>query len=218
MSINRDDWFDNQMFINTKETLNDDKETSSQKLVKLDGFRGFVESMVEEIILEEKPFDSYKEELKLQCEKQGVDYHSLEYNLEDFLENLDMGIKSPDGLAIAMAMAHALEDAEKCYVREEKIDEITNIWNACHPNKEFHPHNMPLWDDGIQDWRGLLYYLEEELRPLVDELDEKIDDLEHKICDLGFKSNPEGLERLRSVVCACCSELYRFLEDCEKNL
>ena len=111
------------------------------------GLRGFVETMVEEIILEDKPFDSYKDELKKHCEEEGVDYNILEYDLEDFLYDLDMGIKSPDGLAIAMAMANAFEDAEKCYVREEKIEEITNTWIARHPNREFHPHNpMP---DGI---------------------------------------------------------------------
>lgn len=84
------------------------------------GFRGFVESMVEEVILEDKPFSSFKEELRKRCGGKGVDYDNLECDLEDFLENLNMGIKSPDGLAIAMAMAFALEDAEKCYVREEK--------------------------------------------------------------------------------------------------
>ena len=104
-------------------------------------FRCFVESMVEEIILEDKPFDIYKDELKKRCMEVGVDYVNLECDLEDFLENLNMGIKSPDGLAIAMAMAFALEDAARCYVREEKIEEITGIWNARHPNQEFHPHN-----------------------------------------------------------------------------
>ncbi len=111
------------------------------RLPPMKGFRGFVESMVEEVILEDKPFSSYKEELRKRCELEGVDYDNLECDLEDFLENLNMGIKSPDGLAIAMAMAFVLEDAEKCFVREEKIEEICEIWNARHPNKEFHPHN-----------------------------------------------------------------------------
>ena len=97
--------------------------------------------MVEEIILEDKPFDSYKNELKKRCEEVGVDYCNLECDLEDLLENLDMGIKSPDCLAIGMAMAFVFEDAAKCYVREEKIEEICEIWNARHPNHEFHPHN-----------------------------------------------------------------------------
>ena len=104
-------------------------------------FRCFVESMVEEIILEDKPFDSYKDELKKRCEKVGVDYSDLECDLEDLLENLDMGIKSPDCLAIGMAMAFVFEDAAKCYVREEKIEELCETWNARHPNHEFHPHN-----------------------------------------------------------------------------
>ncbi len=168
--------------------------------------------MVEEIILEEKPFDSYKEELKTQCEKDGVDYDNLEDVLENFLENLDTGIKSSDCLAIGMGRWLAYMDAEECYVRKEKIDEIAEIWCARHPNKEYHPHNMP-----SQDWRELQYYLERELRPLVDELNEKIDDLEHKIRDLGFKSNPEGLEALRREVDECRYVLYRFLKDCENE-
>jgi len=104
-------------------------------------FRCFVESMVEKIILEDKSFDSYKDDLKMRCEEVGVDFCDLECDLEDFIENLNMGIKSPDCLAIGMAMAFVLEDAAKCYVREEKIEEICEIWNARHPNKEFHPHN-----------------------------------------------------------------------------
>ncbi len=104
-------------------------------------FRCFVESMVEEIILEDKPFDSYKDNLKKRCEEVGVDFCDLECDLEDFLENLNMGIKSPDCLAIGMAMAFVFEDAAKCYVREEKIDEIVEIWNARHLNQEYHPHN-----------------------------------------------------------------------------
>lgn len=108
-------------------------------------FRCFVESMVEKIILEDKSFDSYKDDLKMRCEEVGVDFCDLECDLEDFLDNLNMGIKSPDCLAIGMAMAFVLEDAAKCYVREEKIEEICEIWNARHPNKEFHPHNpIPL--------------------------------------------------------------------------
>ena len=104
-------------------------------------FRGFVESMVEEIVIEDKPFDSYKDELKKRCEDVGVDYVDLECDLEDFIENLNMGIKSPDCLAIGMAMAFVFEDAAKCYVREEKIEEIGEVWLARHPDKEFHPHN-----------------------------------------------------------------------------
>jgi hypothetical protein len=52
-----------------------------------------------------------------------------------------MGIKSPDGLAVAMAMTFAMEDAGKCFVNKEKLDQIVETWNERHPNQEFHPHN-----------------------------------------------------------------------------
>ena len=53
--------------------------------LKLESFGYFVESMVETIVLEEKSFDSYKEELKKLCEKEGVDYVDLECDLRNFL-------------------------------------------------------------------------------------------------------------------------------------
>ena len=124
-----------------KVNQNNEMPVAPKELVKLERFRGFVEAMVEEIILEDKPFDSYQEELKKRCEEEGVEYDYLVYDLEDFLEDLSMGIKSPDGLAIAMAMASAIREAEKCYVREEKIEEIANKWKLSHPSQEFHPHN-----------------------------------------------------------------------------
>ena len=96
---------------------------------KLESFGDFVEAMVETIVLEGKPFDSYKEELTKRCEKEGVDYVDLECDLEEFLKNLNMGLRSTDGLALAMAMAFALEDAEKCYVRQEKVEEIAGIYS-----------------------------------------------------------------------------------------
>jgi len=40
-----------------------------------------------------------------------------------------MGLRSTDGLAVAMAMAFALEDAEKCYVRQEKVEETAGIYS-----------------------------------------------------------------------------------------
>jgi len=37
---------------------------------------------------------------------------------------------------------------ESAIVSQEKIEQITEIWNERHPNKEFHPHN-PLNMDEI---------------------------------------------------------------------
>lgn len=105
------------------------------------GLQNFIENMVEEIVLENKAFDEYKDDLQRRCEEAEVDYNNLECDLEDFLENLNMGIKSPDGLAIGMAMAFAMEDAGTCFVSQEKIDQIVEMWNKHHSNKGFHPHN-----------------------------------------------------------------------------
>ena len=74
-------------------------------------------------------------------------YNNLECDLEDFLENLNMGIKSPDCLAIGMAMAFAMEDAGTCFVSQEKLEQIVEMWNERHSNQVFHPHNLVDMDD-----------------------------------------------------------------------
>ena len=111
------------------------------------GLQNYIENMVEEIILEDKAFDVYKDELQRRCEEAGVDYNNLECDLEDFLENLNMGIKSPDCLAIGMAMAFAMEDAGTCFVSQEKLEQIVEMWNERHSNQVFHPHNLVDMDD-----------------------------------------------------------------------
>ena len=87
---------DNEKHVNGTAKVNhtDAIKGTLQKLPKLVGFRGFVESMVEEIIHEEKPFESYKDELKSQCTVEGVDYDNLVYDLEDFIEELSIGLGS----------------------------------------------------------------------------------------------------------------------------
>lgn len=104
----------------------------------------FVEAMVEEIVLQDKSFNDSREKLWEICQGEDMsdlDYEMLVGNLEDFLENIDMGVKSPDGLAMGLAMMQAKKDAAKCYVSQEKIEEICNKYSSIHPNQEFHPHN-----------------------------------------------------------------------------
>lgn len=135
---------DNESRVNdtANESFTDGIETTSRKLPKLNGFRGFVESMVEEIILEEKPFDSYKDELKRLCENEGVDYDNFVYDLEDFIEELSIGLGSGDGLAVEMGIGFAMMDAEIYYVRKEIIEEICDIREQRHLHREFHPHHQ----------------------------------------------------------------------------
>ncbi len=100
--------------------------------------------MVEDVILEDKPFDSYKEELKKCCEQEDVSYEDLECILEDFLESLNIGIKSPDDLAIAMGIGFALKNSKSCFVREEKILELMEMWNEHNHNREFSDNSIDI--------------------------------------------------------------------------
>lgn len=89
-----------------------------------DFFRFFIETMVEEIVVNNKPFDRYKKQLEKLCMAEGVDYDNLECDLEDFIETLQIGLKG-DPYASTLGMALLLQDCEKCYVSEQKVEEIS---------------------------------------------------------------------------------------------
>ena len=63
-------------------TKNQPKEISK-------GLQNFIDSMVEEIVLEGKPFDTQKKYLKKFSENEGLDYDKLEADLSTFIEILD---------------------------------------------------------------------------------------------------------------------------------
>lgn len=50
------------------------------------GLQIFIDSMVEEIVLEGKPFDTQKKYLKKFSEKEGLDYVQLEKNICTFID------------------------------------------------------------------------------------------------------------------------------------
>lgn len=86
----------------------------------------------------------YRERLGMWCESERLsnyEYEALVDDLADLIENVQMGLGSPDGLAIGIAMGFVLEDAAKCYISQEKIEQICEKWNVLHPNREFHPHH-----------------------------------------------------------------------------
>ena len=51
--------------------------------------QNYIDSMVEEIVLEGKPFDTQKKYLKKFSEKEGLDYDKLEADITTFIEILD---------------------------------------------------------------------------------------------------------------------------------
>ena len=54
-----------------------------------EGLQNFIDSMVEEIVLEGKPFDTQKKYLKKFSDKEGLDYDELEADIVTFIEILD---------------------------------------------------------------------------------------------------------------------------------
>ena len=108
------------------------------------GLQIHVEAMFEDIILNGMTLENYRERLGIWCKSEGLsnyEYEALVDDLADLIENVQMGLGSPDGLAIGIAMAFVLEDAAKCYISQEKIEQICEKWNVLHPNREFHPHH-----------------------------------------------------------------------------
>lgn len=100
-----------------------DKKYLSKAKMENDIFRFFIETMVEEIVVNDKPFDLYKEQLKRLCTAEGVDYDNLECDLEDFIQTMQIGLRG-DPYAGALGMAIVFKDCEECYVSEEKVEEI----------------------------------------------------------------------------------------------
>ena len=67
----------------------------------------FIDAMVEEIVLEGKPFDTQKKYLKKFSENEGLDYETLESKLSDFIEVMqewqDLHTKSSELMAKMLA-------------------------------------------------------------------------------------------------------------------
>lgn len=91
-----------------------DKKYLSKAKMENDFFRFFIETMVEEIVVNDKPF-LYKEQLKKLCTAEGVDYDNLECDLEDFIQTMQIGLRG-DPYAGALGMAIVFKDCEECYV------------------------------------------------------------------------------------------------------
>ena len=51
--------------------------------------QSYIDSMVEEIVLEGKPFDAQKKYLRKFSEKEGVDYDNLEADISTFIEIIE---------------------------------------------------------------------------------------------------------------------------------
>ena len=70
--------------------MGDKSLQNSQKPQKIsEGLQNFIDSMVEEIVLEGKPFNTQKKYLKKFSENEGLDYDKLEADISTFIEILE---------------------------------------------------------------------------------------------------------------------------------
>ena len=85
--------------------------------------RQFIEALVEEVVLEGKPFEDHKKYLQRFCEAESIEYESLERDLRDFFEILDEWMSlHTRGSQIAASML-----GKKCYLTEEEMNKLFSV-------------------------------------------------------------------------------------------
>ena len=98
---------------------------NGQPLSISEGLQNFIDAMVEEIVLEGKPFDTQKKYLKKFSENEGLDYETLESKLSDFIEVMqewqDLHTKSSELMAKMLA--------KDCYLSESELGRLFSTTN-----------------------------------------------------------------------------------------
>ena len=91
-----------------------------------DLLRQFIEALVDEVVLEGKPFDDQKKKwLQRYSQEEGLDYTELEKNLTEFFETFEE-LKSNKSKSIER-LAKML--AKDCYLEEGKVGELLAAMN-----------------------------------------------------------------------------------------
>ena len=90
---------------------------NNQVRVISDGLQNFIDSMVEEIVLEGKPFDTQKKYLKKFGENEGLDYEQLESNLYTFIDIIENIKITPNKLM----EKYAEEKGQDCHISDSMI-------------------------------------------------------------------------------------------------
>jgi len=85
-----------------------------------DSLQSFIDSMVEEIVLEGKPFDSQKKYLKKFSEYEGLDYSRLESDINVFVEILEE-LKSAYN---KLLVKYAEEKGKECNISEKTVQNL----------------------------------------------------------------------------------------------
>jgi hypothetical protein len=93
---------------------------SEQPKTISEGLQNFIDSMVEEIVLVGKPFDTQKKYLRKFSENEGLDYEKLEADITTFIEILDSLKTAFSKLQAKLAKEKGCE----CYISKDMLDKL----------------------------------------------------------------------------------------------
>lgn len=118
--------------------------------------QNFIDSMMEEIVLKGKNFDSQKKYLNKYCEKECLDYTKLEADIITFLEIIER-LKTSGSLLMKKL---AEEKGRACHISENILKEI--IDDACK-NRSQYPEKQLKRNNSLHQFFlcvvGFLFYL-----------------------------------------------------------
>ncbi len=121
-----------------------------------DSLQSFIDSMVEEIVLEGKPFDSQKKYLKKFSEYEGLDYFRLESDINMFFEILE-DLKSEYN---KLLVKYVEEKGKECNISEKTVQNLLKQITQPLQNQ----HNL-----GITSLSGAIGLREQEVRCALDQ-------------------------------------------------
>ena len=92
-------------------------------LVVSEELRQYIEALVEEVVLEGKPFENHKKYLHRFCETEGVDYELLDKNLADFFSIMNhyRFVRSKYSTMMAKKLGGS------CFLSETVIDKLISL-------------------------------------------------------------------------------------------
>lgn len=147
--------------------------TNSQSKEISEGLQHFIDSMVEEIVLEGKPFDTQKKYLKKFSEYEGVDYSCLESDINMFIEILE-DLKSAYN---KLLVKYAEEKGRKCNISEKTVQNL--LKHISQPLQNQHDYDTT-------SLIGAIGLREQEVRSALDQQEGLVRELMVRNGKLGF--------------------------------
>ena len=131
-----------------------------------DSLQRFIDLMVEEIVLKGKPFDYQRKYLKKYSENEGLDYGSLEANIEGFLKDLNSSLIPSSDLEQVESIK---EKGRVCYLSEETIKKVVDYTaRSKHRDKMLSTWHMVLTVLGAVAFLALVLFLVFRKTPVVE--------------------------------------------------